>query len=220
MLTNLVRENRKTLSIIIDRSGQMIIKAPQHLPLNEIMKFVKSKEKWIVNKQSQIKNVLEENKSIVNYSQVLYLGNKYEIAFLNNIKQVQLYDKMVCIPAKNQAKKEKTIANWLKNRALSIIENRVLYFSSNYNLDFKKLSFVNSKTKWGSCSTGGDIAFNWRLIMLSPKLIDYVVVHELSHLLQPNHSYKFWKAVESIMPDYEKRKDEIKKCSFVLNLFR
>lgn len=220
MITTLIREKRKTLSIVINRKGELEVKAPKNLPLSEITKFIQSKESWINKHQTEIKNRLNANNDVINLSKVLLLGNKLEVCFSDGIKEINEIDGKLFVPLKYYNKKEQYLAKWLKNRVVDIIENRVLYFSTNFKIDFKSISLINAKTRWGTCSSSKEVSFNWRLIMLSPKLIDYVIIHELMHVLEQNHSQKFWRLVEAVMPDYKKRKEELKKCSFILNLFR
>ena len=220
MITNLIREKRKTLSLVIDREGNLIIKAPKNMPLSEITGFIQSKEKWISSHQSQIKNRLNANQDVINMEKVLILGNKFEVGYVDSIREIKQEGNKLFIPTKYYAKKQQYMAKWLKNRAIPIIENRVLYFSTNYKIKFSSISLINAKTRWGTCSSMKEISFNWRIIMLSPRLIDYIIVHELMHILEANHSEKFWKLVEAVMPDYKKRKEELKNCAFILNLFR
>lgn len=220
MVTNLIREKRKTLSLVINRNGELEVKAPKNMPLSEITNFIQSKEKWIVSHQTEIKNRLNANSNIIEMKKILLLGDKFEVCFSDSTKEITEDNGRVFVPYKYYSKKEQILAKWLKNKALNVIENRVLYFSTNFKIPFKSISFINAKTRWGTCSNSHEIAFNWRLVMLSPKMIDYVVVHELMHVLEPNHSQKFWKLVETVMPDYKKRRADLKKCSFILNLFR
>lgn len=220
MITNLIREKRKTLSIVITRNGEVEVKAPKSLPIAEVIKFVQSKEKWVLSRQADIKNRLAVNRDIIQVDKVLILGNKFEICFIDNLSEIKQEAGKLFLPSKYYAKKAEYIAKWLKKQAVSIVENRLLYFSANYKLSFNSISLINAKTRWGTCSSKKELAFNWRIIMLSPRLIDYIIVHELMHTLEQNHSEKFWKLVETVMPDYKKRKEELKKCSFILNLFR
>ncbi len=71
----------------------------------------------------------------------------------------------------------------------------------------------NQKTRWGSASSNGTLSFNWRLIFADPDILDYVVVHELCHFIQPNHSRAYWQLVESIMPDYRDRRQALKDAA-------
>jgi len=97
-----------------------------------------------------------------------------------------------------------------KDIAYQKILERVEYFSKKGNFDYGKISIKNNKTNWGSCSSKKNLNFNYRIIFLSKKEIDYIVVHELSHLKEMNHSKKFWKEVEKYCPDYKKIRKELK----------
>lgn len=98
-----------------------------------------------------------------------------------------------------------------KARAKKIITERVKYFAGLHGFSFKRISIKNTSSRWGSCSTKENLNFNYKLIFLSEALLDYVVVHELCHLREHNHSRKFWAEVGAILPDYRVRERELKK---------
>ncbi len=219
MITNLVRENRKTLSIMIDRQGEMHIKAPKNYPLKDILEFVKQKQKWISSKQNEIKKVNENNKDFLDYSKILYLGQTYEPVFAQTDAPV-LQDNLFLIPEKYAGNMRNKLSKWLKERAIGVVENRLLYLSNLFNLDFSSVKLINSRVRWGTCDSNHNLSFNWRIIMLPPNLVDYIIVHELAHLKEMNHSKMFWYAVSKMMPSYDIERKKLKQSSFVLELFR
>lgn len=219
MITNLVRENRKTLSIMIDRAGEMHIKAPKNYPLKDILEFVKQKQKWISSKQNEIKKVNDNNKDFLEYSKILYLGQAYEPVFARTDKPV-LQENLLLVPEKYAGNMKNKLSKWLKERALGVVENRLLYLSSQFNLDFSSVKLINSRVRWGSCDSTKNLAFNWRVIMLPPNLVDYIIVHELAHLKEMNHSKMFWFAVSKMMPNFDTERKKLKQSSFVLELYR
>jgi len=97
-----------------------------------------------------------------------------------------------------------------KTKAKILIRTRLEYFSSQYGFKYQRLSIRNQKTRWGSCSKQGNLNFNYRLLYLSDKLRDYIIIHELCHLQEFNHSPKFWQLVAEIVPDYEKMRQKLK----------
>ena len=99
---------------------------------------------------------------------------------------------------------------WYRIRAKENIESRVKVFAAKIGESPNKVTIKAQKTRWGSCSSLGNLNFNWRLIMMPQKIIDYVVVHELCHLKEMNHSSTFWNRVEEIMPDYRNRRKWLK----------
>ncbi|MDP3957395.1 MAG: M48 family metallopeptidase [bacterium] len=94
--------------------------------------------------------------------------------------------------------------------ARQLIEERLKYFQQFYAVIWKRVSIRNQKTRWGSCSQRGSLSFNYRLLLLSPHLRDYIIVHELCHLLELNHSQRFWALVAKSFPDYLKLRRELK----------
>ena len=105
--------------------------------------------------------------------------------------------------------REKVIA--LAEEALKIIPARVEYFAKVIGVTYGKITIRNQKTRWGSCSQKGNLNFNWKLVLMPQELLDYVVVHELAHRKEMNHSARFWAIVEQELPDYQKRRNELKK---------
>ena len=98
-----------------------------------------------------------------------------------------------------------------KELAREIVAKKLQHFNAEYGYQWKKISIRNTKTRWGSCSSSGNLNFSYRIIYLPEHLCDYIIVHELCHLGQFNHSAKFWDLVTRTVPDYKKRRREIKK---------
>jgi len=103
-----------------------------------------------------------------------------------------------------------------KDQALLLAEKRLAYFNKCYGYEWNKITIKNQKTRWGSCSRKGNLNFNYKIALLHPKTADYIIVHELCHLGQFNHSRKFWNLVAKAMPDYLEIKNELKKSGSVL----
>ncbi len=98
-----------------------------------------------------------------------------------------------------------------KSNALAVIAERVKQYNQHYNFTYKNISIKNQKTRWGSCSHRGNLNFNYKIVLLPEKLLDYVVVHELCHLGQFNHSIKFWNLVAETIPDHKEIRGELSK---------
>ena len=97
-------------------------------------------------------------------------------------------------------------------RAKRIFPERTAYFAKRMGVDYGRITIREQKTRWGSCSSKGNLNFNWKLVLLDPELLDYVVVHELAHRREMNHSKNFWKIVEAELPDYRERRRRLKEC--------
>jgi len=108
------------------------------------------------------------------------------------------------VPANVKRIPKNTISSWLTSEARSLITQRVAHLSAIYRLHPKQISIRNQRTRWGSCSSSRTLSFNWRLIMVPAEVMDYVIIHELSHMDEPNHSFRFWALLASRCPDYKK----------------
>lgn len=97
-------------------------------------------------------------------------------------------------------------------RAKRIFPERTAYIALRMGVDYGRITIREQKTRWGSCSSKGNLNFNWKLVLLAPELLDYVVVHELAHRREMNHSKNFWKIVEAELPDYRERRRRLKEC--------
>jgi predicted metal-dependent hydrolase len=97
-----------------------------------------------------------------------------------------------------------------KNQALELVRNKLEYFNKFYNFKYNKVTVRNQSTRWGSCSKSGNLNFNHKLALLPENLVDYVVVHELCHLGEFNHSKNFWDLVARTVPDFKERRQELR----------
>lgn len=98
-----------------------------------------------------------------------------------------------------------------KKQARFLVEDRLKYFNQCYNFSYNRISIRNQKSRWGSCSSSKNLNFNYRLALLPVDLADYIIVHELCHLQEMNHSVKFWQLVKKAIPDYKNRQKKLKK---------
>lgn len=111
------------------------------------------------------------------------------------------------------------LTKWYKDSFGDIVRERIEKYSPELNVAPAKIFIKNQKTRWGSCSTKGNINLNWLLVMTPLEIIDYVIVHELSHLKVMNHSQEFWTLVESILPDYKERRKWLKENGIKKTIF-
>jgi hypothetical protein len=100
---------------------------------------------------------------------------------------------------------------WLRGTAQHWFEQRAAHFAPAFEVRAPNIRLSNAKTRWGACHPDGRVRLNWRLIQMPPDLIDYVVVHELAHLREPNHSRRFWRRVADVLPDYEQRRRTLRR---------
>ncbi|HBJ2611226.1 TPA: M48 family metallopeptidase [Clostridium botulinum] len=214
-------KKRKTISIKIGK--EFIIEVTAPLGTNEytIEQVLKKEEKWIIKKIKKLKEV-------ENFNGYYYLGELYYL----KIKEVRsLYFKleldsnkfMVYInPGILKEKREVIIKDNLekfyKEKAVKVLKERTDYYSNILKVAPKNIVIKNQKTLWGSCSSKGNINYNYKIVMAPLKILDYIVVHELCHLVHMNHSKDFWQLVESIIPDFKERRNWLKENGYKLKI--
>jgi len=219
----LLRTRRQSIALQISPQGNLIVRAPTRCSYEKIQKVIEDKEQWILLHQNRISENRKINFDILNYNKILFCGSTYSVVLADKIKEVTFSDNCCWIPVKwqdNKAKQVYNISKILKREAQKILLERVSYFAHLMQLKPSSAVLSNSRRVWGSCDRSANLKLNWRIGMLPPDLIDYVVVHELSHILQFNHSVLFWKIVESVLPNYKERRLMLKKGDYLLELFR
>ena len=219
----LIRTKRRSVSLQISPKGNLIVRAPINYPYEKIIKLVENKRNWVEVHQARILANRNLNRDILNYDKILFYGYTNNITFSNQVKKVVFSNGVCFIPSRFENRAERIpyeIAKTLKNEAKEILSKRTIYFANLMQLKPQSVSMMNSKRIWGSCDKTANIKYNWRLVMVPPDLIDYVVVHELSHIVEFNHSKMFWEIVKSILPNYKERRQSLKKGDYLLELFR
>ncbi|MDK2821681.1 MAG: hypothetical protein PWP31_1646 [Clostridia bacterium] len=215
-----IYRKRKTMVIRVTPPGKVTVISPIGIPKELILEKVKNKAPWILKKISELKNekYLQVKKKYENDEDFLYLGTNYPLQIEINPKikktSVDLYCGKFIIkaPENNVEKFKKAIEVWYRKKALEKINERVEYYSTIIKRNPNKISIRNQKTIWGSCR-GNNLNFNWRIIMAPLRVLNYLVVHEMSHMVHPNHSKDFWNLVSSIIPEYKSCKDWLKENS-------
>ena len=218
---NIIRTDKRTLSIMINAKGELIVRAPYNYPDHKIFEFIKQKEDWIIKKQNAIRSNSYINHNVVNYTNFLFLGKELTPLISNDVKEIMINDNKLLIPAKiNSDKILSKIEKWYRKVAEEVLVERVNYMANQLRLRPADVKTNNNKTRWGVCDSRGNIAINWRAIFLPPNLLDYIVVHELCHLLEFNHTPAFWSVVAKIIPDYQILRKHLKCLNYLILLFR
>ena len=214
----IVRTHRRSLCLTITKDGNLVVHAPTRMNMNDILKYISEKEKWIVSKQQEIERKLSINKVILDYNQILFLGTKYNIQRVNGLKKIELSQNALMVPDSDNVLFK--IKKWYIVQATKILKERLEYFANIMQIDYASVSICNSKTRWGSCDNYHNIKLNFRLVMLPHRAIDFVLIHELAHILEFNHSKDFYKIIQTIMPTYKVQQKVLKDYDYVLKLFR
>jgi len=216
---NIVRTNRrKTISIGV-AEGKVRVLVPKRISEKEISQIIDKKLPWIRDKiraQSQIIPV--KPTEYVTGSNFMYLGKNYKLKLITNgFEQVKLLNGCFVLGLNDCAKdnnqqnivREKLV-DWYFRQSEKHLRKRTEFYGKILGVEPKKIQVKQYKSRWGSCSAKGDIGYNWTIIMAPNHVIDYIVVHELSHILEHNHSPAFWLRVEGIIPNYKLSRDWLK----------
>lgn len=199
----------KYLKLQINEQGLELI-LPFGVSLNEGEKFIFRNREWIQKHFARY-----EKREPADF---FYLGRRIRIEHrvsLNekHIRVEMLNDNELLVTSApgRTVPFEKVYDLWLRNQAKYIIPKRVSYLAEIHGFTTGRVSIRNQKTRWGSCAHNGNLSFNSKLMMFDPEILDYVIIHELCHLREMNHSAKFWKNVEAIIPHYKDLKSKLKK---------
>jgi len=221
----LQRSARRTIGFGVSAQG-LRVSAPQRVPLAEIDRAVQSKAGWILRKLHETRarhERLDATQMVWQDGALLpFLGEPLRLALEPRQPQTALLPdaqagaagRVLCIPlAPASATPEQirqAVQVWLMQQAQQMFTERLNHFSPPLGVQWRQLGLTNARTRWGSAKVGGDIRLNWRLLQFRPRVIDYVVVHELSHLRVMDHSARFWDIVRGVMPDYLALRRELK----------
>jgi predicted metal-dependent hydrolase len=205
-------KRRRTLGIKVTSNAEVVIQVPYTLSQKKITDFIDDHQDWIDKKQSDMFKNIEEKETLLK-TQFIYLGQLYNLSESDSVSEITFDDAKVIMPIGTSAKK---LEHWYKDRAEDILFDRVSIYQTFIDKKPEKIRVKKLKSRWGSCSSNGDITLNIQLIKSPMYVIDYVVVHELSHLVHLNHSKSFWDLVESIIPDYKKAHTWLKSNGHLL----
>ena len=214
----IIRSNRKTLSICIDPFGRLIVRAPKRCADERIFAFIREKERWILRKKAEKQGagIQLPGESLHGYALSL-LGEKYTI-FLADETRITLdtEEKRLCLPRRNA---EKRLVQWCKANAKRILTQTSEKYAQMMGVRYQKITVTSARSRWGCCTRDNKLRFSYRLIFTPKEIIEYVTVHELAHILQKNHSPAFWAVVESQIPDWKQKRKWLQINSALMELF-
>ena len=217
------RSRRKSIGFLVGADG-LVVRAPNWVPLREVDAAVQEKGRWIVAKLQQFKErQTEQFQKAIEWrhgAEVPFLGRTVQLCVLERgVGRVHGQDLApeqvlpVTVPPGASVTQVRDAAQvWLKKQAKALFEQRLHHFAPLLGVRWQKLSLSSASTLWGSARNDGHIRLNWRLIHLPISQIDYVVVHELAHLREMNHSPRFWETVGEVMPDYAERRKALRQA--------
>lgn len=211
----LLRSNeRKTADIVIERNGEISVRVPQHLSEEQADAVVESKRLWIYRNLAEWRdmNATRVVREWVNGEGFLYLGASYRLLMVQEqAEPLKLKDgrfslqrSVVEIGGEKAAKQ--VFEQFYSEKGLERIRRRIEYYAPKVGVLPSTVEVKDLGFRWATCTSDGRLSFHWKCVMASPKVIDYIIVHELCHIHHRDHTASFWNEVDKVMPDYYERK--------------
>lgn len=220
----LIRSRRKSVALIVERDGSLVVRAPLRLPQREIDAFVAKNAAWIQEKQAAARQRAEtcggppgEHRFAAGEN-FLFLGQAIPLQIVEAQAHPLTYTgqafrlKRSALPRAGEF-----FEGWYKAQARADFTHRVEALAARHGFSVRSLRLSSARTRWGSCGAQGSLNLNWRLVMAPPEVIDYVILHELAHLKERNHSARFWALVATLAPDYKTQRQWLKTNGMCLS---
>lgn len=204
IINKIIRSNRRTLTLKIEKNGDVVVKAPLRMNDRHIHEFVKKHAKWIIKKKAEVLNRKVEEKKYTTGEKFLFLGNEFELE-IRDLKDlaIKLENGKFLLADDVLTNAPKYFELWYKRQAKAIFAKRLELYSIANKLSYNGFKVSGAESRWGSCSSKKRINLSWKLVLAPLEVVDYVIIHELAHTKEMNHGKKFWAIVESIQPDYK-----------------
>ncbi|MEJ2724775.1 MAG: SprT family zinc-dependent metalloprotease [Deltaproteobacteria bacterium] len=201
---------RRTVDLIVDRFGEVVINIPESLSQQELESIVRRKQEWIYTKLGQKEIVLRmgESKEYVTGEGFYYLGKKYRLKLLDprdgeaNLPQLRLLNGRFVMPRSAAGNGRNHFIKWYMSQGQGYISKAIDILKERVLAEPRTISIRDLQFRWGSCNSAGDLYFHWRVMLLPPNVIRYLAIHELVHLHEHNHSAAFYQTLRRAAPDY------------------
>jgi len=217
----LIRARRRTIGMEVDLSG-LTVRAPRWVTLSEIEEALDERAQWIVKAlaewRARRRDVMpREWKS---GAPILYRGRELALEVFPARRMhvaPDMFNLTVLHPrAQDEAQVAELVGKWLRDEAWTLVAPRVHAYAGRVTKTAPVLRLSNARSEWGSCNARGEIRLNWRLVQLPPSLAEYVVAHEVAHLIELNHSPRFWALVETLIPGHVALRRELEDWTALL----
>ncbi len=209
----------RRLRLVSDINGVQAI-VPLNYRAQELESFVTSKREWII-KTSQYYDKLKDRCGGFEPHTIYYLGSKYRFHVVKDRHQSTVVSdtiKLITFHVTDMRRYKRHMHDWYKQQTARIISDRLPVLAGRFNLQYNKISIKNRQSRWASCSKKRNMHFNLLLVAAPPEVIDYVIIHELMHLIEFDHSNQFWQLVKEADPDYKKHREWLNNHTPILKI--
>ena len=212
------RRRRRTLSITIDAGG-LRVSAPLRAPWREIEAFLRDKERWILKKLDAWARVPRPPVLHGVSGETLPLfGAPALLEVRPGRRHVERSDSCVIVHARTRPLE--VLVAWLKRQALEALAPRTAHYAAALGVPAPRVAISNARTQWGVCTEGGTVRLSWRLVHVQPPLADYVVAHEVAHLVEMNHSRRFWALLARLYPGFREARERLELAAATLPVMK
>lgn len=218
-IEKIIRSNRKSFCIEIDDFSKIILRVPKNAKKEEIKKFIYKHRNWVEKKLKLVNNKVKyKEKKFTNKEKFLFLGKEYELEIVEKQAGPIVFKDKFLLSKKFLPNAKEVFIDWYKKETYKIILERVKFYLNFGNYKFNRISITSAEKRWGSCSSNGNLNFSYRLIMAPIEIIDYVVVHEIIHLVDKTHKKSFYEKLGKIIPDYKQRVKWLNENGYLLKI--
>lgn len=219
---------RRSVQIRVSDPEHLEIAAPTGFPEIKIRKLVESKQGWILKQVQRLVNIAANpaNASLTHGATVLFKGAPHSLLLLadgHGTPHVTYSNCAIAVHLSELVSQDshpdvcRSLKKWYVAQSYDSLLARTRHWATQIGVNPCRISLRDQKTRWGSCSSKGSVIYNWRIIMAPPEVLDYLVVHELCHMLHPNHSQAFWREVAAYIPDYGIHRRWLRQNGSLLN---
>ncbi len=206
-----IHKKRKTLGIYIDVYGNVEVRVPKNATKIQIEDLIEAKWTWIIKttKEMQEKTKGFRKKEYIDGETFLYLGKEYPMYIdidesrSQSSVQFDMEKFVISVQDKDEEVIKKLITKFYKQQCKKLIESRIANYQHYFSVKPREVKIASNKKTWGTCNSQRQLTFNWKLIMAPMDILDYVVIHEMCHMIHLNHDRSFWRLVGKYKPDYE-----------------
>jgi|FrelakmetLWP11LW_1041352.scaffolds.fasta_scaffold04230_2 predicted metal-dependent hydrolase len=217
---------RRTTDIVIERDGCITVRPPARMTPDQVDQTVLSRRHWIYRNLAEWRdlNAVRVVREWVNGESFLYLGSAYRLRLVENqdaplkLKDGRFNLSRRVVDGGGNAAAQRAFRDFYIARGMERLSQRLAYFAPRVGVRPGPLAVKELGFRWASATRSGGVQFHWKCLMAPPKVLDYIVVHELCHLRHADHTDQFWNEVDKVMPDYRERKDWLRSRGAALSL--
>jgi len=196
-----------------EADGPLLVRVPLRTPLAEIESFVRKNTEWVLRTRAKLAMQPRTELSFAEGAVFYYLGQPLRLRY-GESTEPDSENGILQVAAHSEALAARGLLLWYRKQALRYLRNRARELAERFDFEYAKISVNGAERRWGSCSSAHHLHFSWRLLMCPADWIDYVVVHELCHTVEMNHSARFWTQVESCVSDWRRIRREMNRTGW------